>query len=172
MRKIIFVTLGFLFILGMLSLLSLLLPSKITITKSVGVNASSAEVHDYINNLRKWPEWFLPMEDSTMNIFYTEGDASVTIKDNKGKEIRLDKLASTPDTINVALRSPSATEVNYQFLLISQNEYNTQIVLNVNTYFKWYPWEKIKGVFLDKMSGPMYQKSMLQLEKRIEGRDS
>lgn len=170
MRKIIFITLGFLFILGMLSLLSLLLPSKITITKSVGVNASSAEVHDYINDLRKWPEWFLPMEDSTMNIIYTDGDASVTIKDTKGKEIRLDKLASTSDTINVALRSPAATEVNYQFLLIPQNEYNTQIVLNVNTYFKWYPWEKIKGVFLDKMSGPMYQKSMYQLEKAIDGR--
>lgn len=169
MRKIIFVTLGFVFILGMLALLSLLLPSKITITKSVGVNVPSAEVHEYVNDLRKWPEWFLPMEDSSMNITYTDGDASVTIRDNKGKEMKLEKMPSTIDTVNFALRTPSATRVFYQVILIPQNEYNTQIVFNVNTYFKWYPWEKIKGVFLDKMSGPMYQKSMYQLEKAIEG---
>lgn len=154
----------------MLSLLSLLLPSKITITKSVRINASSGEVHEYVNDLRKWPEWFLPMEDSSMTIIYADGDASVTIKDTKGKEMTLEKMPSTMDTINVALRTPSATRVFYQFILISKNDYNTQVVFNVNTYFKWYPWEKVRGVFLDKMSGPMYQKSMLQLEKKVEGR--
>ena len=170
MRKIIFVTIGFLVILGMLSLLSLLLPSKITITKSVGVNVPSAEVHEYIDDLRKWPEWFLPMEDSSLNISYTDGNASVTIKDNKGKEMKLEKMPSTMDTINIALRTPSPTEVNYQIILIPKNEYNTQIVFNVNTNFKWYPWEKMRGIFLDKMSGPMYQKSMYQLEKAVEAR--
>ena len=170
MRKIIFVTLGFIFILGMLSLLSLLLPSKITITKSVRVNAPLADVHKYMSDLRKWPEWFLPMEDSSMNITYTVIVASVTIRDIKGKEMTLEKMPSAIDTVNFALRTPSATQVFYQVILVPQTEYNTQIVFNVNTYFKWYPWEKIKGVFLDKMSGPMYQKSMYQLEKAIEGR--
>lgn len=170
MRKIIFIGLGFLFILGMLALLSLLLPSKITITKSVGVNVPSADVHEYMSNLRNWPEWFLPMEDSSMNITYGDGNLFVTIRDNKGKEMKLEKMPSTTDTINFALITPSATRVFYQVILIAQNEYNTQVVFNVNTYFKWYPWEKVKGIFLDKMSGPMYQKSMYQLEKAIESR--
>ena len=170
MRKILFVTIGFLFILGMLALLSLLLPSKITITKSVGVNAPTAEVHDYMSDLGNWPEWFLPMEDSSMNISYEDENSSVTIRDNKGKEMKLEKMPSATDTINIALITPSATRVFYQVILIAQNEYNTQIIFNVNTYFKWYPWEKVKGIFLDKMSGPMYQKSMYQLEKAIEAR--
>ena len=168
MRKIIFVTLGFVFILGMLALLSLLLPSKITITKSVRVNVPAAEVHEYLSDLHKWPEWFLPMEDSSMQITYSQNDAAVTIMDNNGKEMTLEKMPSATDTVNFALQTPSATRVFYQVILIPQNDYNTQIVFNVNTYFKWYPWEKIKGVFLDKMSGPMYQKSMYQLEKALE----
>ena len=171
MRKIIFITIGFLFILGMLSVLSLLLPSKVSVTKSVGINAPIAEVYKYVNDFQKWPEWFLPMEeDSSVQITYGSDNSSVTLKDAKGIELVFEKLPSTADTINIALNSKSSSDVFYQFMLISQNAENTQIVLNVNTYFKWYPWERIKGMFLDKMTGPMYQKSLLQLERKIEGR--
>jgi hypothetical protein len=170
MRKIIFVALGFIFILGMLSLLSLLLPSKISVTKSVGINAPSSEVYTYVNDFKKWPEWFLPMEDSSVHITYGEGNASVTLKDDKGIDLVLEKLPSTTDTIYVALKSKSSSDVVYQFILIPQNAENTQIIFNINTYFKWYPWEKIRGLFLDKMTGPMYQKSLYQLEKKVEGR--
>ena len=154
----------------MLSLLSLLLPSKVSVTKSVGINAPIDEVYNYVNDFQKWPEWFLPMEDSSVHITYGKENASMTLKDAKGVELFFEKIPSTADTINVALRSKSASDVFYQFILIPQNAENTQIVFNINTFFKWYPWEKIKGMFLDKMTGPMYQKSLLQLERKIEGR--
>ena len=152
----------------MLTLLSLLLPSKVSVTKSVGINAPYTEVYKYINNFQKWSEWFLPMEDSSVHITY--GDAFVTLQDTKGKIITFEKMPSTIDTLNIALKSKSSTHVFYQFLLIPQNAENTQLVFNINTDFNWYPWEKIKGMFLDKMTGPMYQKSLYQLEKKVEGR--
>lgn len=170
MRKLIFVAIGFLLILTMLSLLSLLLPSKISVTKSVGINAPISEVNTYVKDFKKWPEWFLPMEDSSLQITYDHNDSSVILKDTKGKEIIFEKLPSSTDTLNFALKSKSSADVFYQFILIPQNTENTQIVFNINTYFKWYPWEKIKGMFLDKMTGPMYQKSLFQLEKAVEKR--
>lgn len=155
----------------MLSLLSLLLPSKISVTKSIGINAPRADVYKYVNDFHKWPEWFLPMEkDSSVQITYKNDNSSVTLKDTKGVELVFKKIPSTADTINVALKSNSSADVFYQFILIPQNTENTQVVFNINTYFKWYPWEKIKGLFLDKMTGPMYQKSLYQLEKKVEGR--
>jgi hypothetical protein len=38
----------------------------------------------------------------------------------------------------------------------------------VNTYFKWYPWEKIKGIFLDKISGPQYESALVRLKEFAE----
>ena len=155
----------------MLSLLSLLLPSKVSVTKSVGINAPYSEVYTYVNDFQKWPEWFLPMEeDSSVQITYKNDHSSVTLKDAKGVELIFEKIPSTADTINIALKSKSSADVFYQFILIPQSAQKTQIVFNINTYFKWYPWERIKGMFLDKMTGPMYQKSLYQLEKKVEGR--
>ena len=29
--------------------------------------------------------------------------------------------------------------------------------LVVNTALSWYPWDRLKGVFMDKIAGPQYQ---------------
>ncbi|MEO6683067.1 MAG: SRPBCC family protein [Ginsengibacter sp.] len=171
MRKIIFFIISALFLIGLLFLLSMFLPSKTSVTKSIGINAPSSEVYKYVNDFQSWPEWFLPMQDSSVTISFDKEQETVTLTDLKQKKLIFEKLPSASDTINIALRSRSASEVFYQFILIPQNAQNTQLVLNVNTHFKWYPWEKIKGVFQDKMSGPMYQKSILQLEKAVEGKE-
>jgi hypothetical protein len=33
---------------------------------------------------------------------------------------------------------------------------------------KWYPWEKAKGIFLDKVSGPQYEAALANLKKAVE----
>ena len=156
----------FLFITG----LSLLLPAKMSLTKSIGIRATPAEVYQKLDDFKSWPAWFPPMEDSTLQIHYGASPASAFIKDDGGKELTLERLEAAGDTINIALRSKSASRVIYQFILIPQSPSNTQVVFNVNTTFKWYPWEKVKGVFSDKIAGPVYQKALIQLKALLENK--
>ena len=168
MRKGIVFVLSMVIIFLMIAGLSLLLPAKMSLTKSIGISAPAEEVYKKLEDFKSWPAWFPPMEDSSLKIVYSTSPATAIISDNSGKELTLKRLATTGDTINIALSSKSASGVTYQFILIKQSVSNTQVIFNINTTFKWYPWEKIKGVFSDKIAGPVYQKAVIQLKRSVE----
>jgi predicted PurR-regulated permease PerM len=159
-------------IIILIALAGLLLPSKVTITKSVLINAPSQKIKKQVNDFSNWKNWYPAFQDSTIivtnNILKRNTLQSVSLKDNNGKQIDLDLVVSSDDTIEVAVGSPSSTKVFYQFLLIPHLSGKTQFTLNVNTYFKWYPWEKIKGIFLDKISGPQYESALNKLKEFVE----
>ena len=93
---------------------------------------------------------------------------SVSLKDNKGKRLDLDLIESKPDTTVIAVESASSTKVNYQFILSANSNGQTLLIWNVNTFMGWYPWRKIKGIFLDKITGPQYQAALVNLKKSAE----
>ena len=159
-------------IIILIALAGLLLPSKITITKSVLINAPAERIRSQINDFNNWKNWYPAFKDSTIivtnNILKRNTLQSVSLKDDNGKQIDLDLIFSSDDTIEVAVGSPSSTKVFYQFLLIPHLSGKTQLTLNINTFFKWYPWEKIKGIFLDKISGPQYESALNKLKEVIE----
>ena len=154
-------------IITVLLLVALLLPSKITISKSVVINASEQKINPHVTDFYKWKEWFPVMQNEKVHLI-TNGPSEITLKDDLGKQISLKLLPSTIDTINVEVKSVSSTKVYYQFLLLPQKEGNTQLTLNVNTFFKWYPWEKLKGIMLDKTSGPQYDAALNNLKIAVE----
>ena len=168
MKKFLVFLAGLLFIFLVLAGLSLLLPSKVSLTKSIGIEASSGEVFQKLEDFRSWSRWFPPMQDSLLLIDYSMVPRRVLIKDNTGKELMLEKLSQTKDTINIAVISKTSSKIAYQFIIISKDSTNTQLVLNVNTRFKWYPWEKVKGVFSDKIAGHVYQRALYQLKRLLE----
>ena len=159
-------------IIILVALAGLLLPSKVTITKSVLINAPSQKIKNQVNDLDDWKNWYPAFQNNTIRVTTNTSKKnalqSISLKDNNGKEIDLDLIVSSNDTIEVAVESPSSAKVFYQFLLIPHLSGKTQLTLNVNTYFKWYPWEKIKGIFLDKISGPQYESALNKLKEFIE----
>ena len=86
----------------------------------------------------------------------------------KGKKIDFDLTYYSKNNLIVAFKSRSSTKIFYQFLLIPHLSGKMQLTLNVNAVFKWYPWEKIKGVFLDKISGPQYEAALSNLKTLVE----
>jgi predicted PurR-regulated permease PerM len=159
-------------IIILIALAGLLLPSKITITKSVLINAPAERIRSQINDFNNWKNWYPAFQNNTIsvtrNTLKKNSLQSVSLKDNNGKQIDLDLIVSSNDTIEVAVGSQSSTKVFYQFLLIPHLSGKTQLTLNVNTYFKWYLWEKIKGIFLDKISGPQYESALVRLKEFAE----
>jgi hypothetical protein len=155
-------------------LVSLLLPSKVTVSKSVLINTSKAQVHQQIDDFQNWKNWYPAFQAENINVISDSSKPgvinSVSLKDNKAKELKFDLIKSNADTIEIQIENQSSTKIDYQFILTPHSDGQTQLTWNVNTTMQWYPWEKAKGIFLDKVSGPQYEAALFNLKKNIENK--
>jgi hypothetical protein len=153
-------------------LISLLLPSKVTVTKSVAINASPERVSNQIMNFKNWENWYPAFKDENITVTRNSDNkkalSSVTLKDKNGKTINLNLIDSTKNSILIQLESSSATKVNYQFILAQKINNQTQLTWNININLGWLPWKKIEGILLDKFSGNQYETALDNLRKAAE----
>lgn len=153
-------------------LISLLLPSKVTVSKSVDINASKEAVFNQIVNFEEWKNWYPAFKDENISIIKNPPAAntlaSVTLKDTNGKSVTLLLVDTSEQTINIDLQSASSTKVNYQFILTPKVNNQTLLTWNVNTNLGWLPWKKIEGILLDKFSGDQYETALENLKKTAE----
>jgi len=167
---------GFVFsliiIIVVFGLLTLLLPAKVTVAKSVLINAPAEAVRNEIVDFRNWKNWYPAFEDDKMQMHIDSSKSgkapSLTLKDGKGKEMLFYFTETKKDTIQINVSSSTSGKVNYQFILTPHADAQTQITWNVNLFMKWYPWEKIKGIFLDKVSGPQFEFSLNKMKTFLE----
>ena len=155
-----------------IGLLSLLLPSKVSLAKSVEINTTPGKIRDQILNFDQWKNWYPAFKDENITVIKNPPANnilnSVTLKDKQGKNITLNLIDSNQNIIDIQVKSSSSTKVDYQFILIPKT--NNQILLtwNINTDLGWYPWKRIQGIFLDKFSGDQYEAALSNLKKAAE----
>ena len=153
-------------------LISFLLPSKVTVAKSVEINASQESVREQIVDFKNWENWYPAFKDENITIIKNSSGkdnlASVTLKDKNGKMINLNLIDSTQNTIDIQIQSLSSTKVNYQFILTPKTNNQIQLTWNVNINLGWLPWKKIEGILMDKFSGPQYEAALDNLRKAAE----
>jgi carbon monoxide dehydrogenase subunit G len=153
-------------------LISFLLPSKVTVAKSVEINASQENVSSQITNFKNWENWYPAFKDENITVIKNSSEkdnlASVTLKDKNGKMVNLNLIDSSQNTIDIQLQSSSSTKVNYQFILTPKTNNQTQLTWNVNINLGWQPWKKIEGILLDKFSGDQYETALDNLRKAAE----
>lgn len=163
-----------LILLLLFSLLALLLPSKVTVTKSVLINAPKEAVRSEIVDFNNWIHWYPQLQgdnvyikiDSPKNDVYQ----SLTLKNKKEKVFTYHFTKIKNDSIWISASSSSSVKVNFQFILTPHSNNATQLSWNVNSQMKWYPWEKIKGIFLDKVLGSQFEYSLQQIKKYVENK--
>jgi len=73
-----------------------------------------------------------------------------------------------PENIDIFLFAKDKNNITWQFILSVKSTGQTQLIWNVNTIFPWYPWKKIAGIFLDKVTGSQYQEILQNLKKTVE----
>ena len=165
--------LSILVIFAIIFLLSLLLPYKVTVAKSVLINAPKTLVHKQVDDFKNWKNWYPAFQAENVDITANSPKPgiikSVSVKD-KEKELQFDLIRLEPNIIDIKLNNQSSAKVDYHFIFSTHSDGKTQITWNVNTAMKWYPWEKAKGIFLDKVSGPQYEAALANLKKAVENK--
>ncbi|MEO6949930.1 MAG: SRPBCC family protein [Ginsengibacter sp.] len=167
MRSLIIFFISLIAFFLVMAVIGLLLPSKVRVTKYILIKASKEKVISQVEHFTNWQNWYPPMEDKSVTMVETDENNGL-LKDSSGREISLRMNKSGSDSINVIFESISSSEIEYQFVFLPRNADSTQVTLNVNTTFKWYPWQKLKGIVIDKITGPIYEETLRNLKTVVE----
>lgn len=167
---------GFVFvIIGlaiMVTIVSLLMPSKVMTVRSVVIHADEILIAKEVTDLKRWKDWHpvFVHDSNTINISNPSSgvNAAATWTTN-GKENKFIITEAEASHIKASLMRQGENDmVN----VISINPVNDSTALQVEwrvlTTLKWYPWEKFYGIFIDKLTGPGYELALNNLRDFVE----
>ncbi len=159
-----------------ITLFSLLMPSKVMTVRTVIIHASADHVFGNISDLKKWKNWHpVFMQDST-TMHYSEPSSGVHAFAEWTSNNKLNKLLIThqlKDQLKATLMRAGENDAeNIISVTALKDSNNVQAEWRVLTKLKWYPWEKFSGIFIDKMTGPGYEAALNNLKELIENGSS
>lgn len=168
-KGVLFVLVG-LFI--MVTLISLLIPSRVVVTRAVPVTGDSLKIFDEVSDLKKWKDWQPVFQADSANIRYstvTDNINSSAEWETNGKKNRVVITEKKYPVVKLALQREGENEVeNIISLMPVQEQGNMQVQWTSVTKLKWYPWEKFGGIFLEKITGPGYEAALKSLKDYLE----
>lgn len=167
---------GFLFaITGLfvvITLFSLIIPSRVITTKAVPVHASSAVILQTIKDFNQWKLWNPVFKADSNNVIISNPPVgkSAFVKWKTGSATNTITITEEFGTgIRFTLSRPGENIVeNTLKVLPLQDSSGYQVEWSALTKLKWYPWEKFAGIFVGDITGPGYEAALLSLQNYIE----
>lgn len=151
-----------------LTVLSLLLPSDLRVTRVIDVAASRRRLDSAVGDFRTWREWNeFVTQTSLTNVRYSAPAAGA------GAYLRADQLTITErrmDSAGVLLTwdLTGGKRFNGGFQFLSLNPDSLTVQWWFDFHFRWYPWERL-GVFVyDRKLGPEMEESLKGLKRFVE----
>ena len=148
-----------------LLLFSFLLPSKISVSKSVLVHASHSRVMAALLHIEDWKNWNPILQDSAVKYSISSPRQVEWVStDGVPNAIQLEQFAQ--DSISVIISSKNKQVFLSGFTVVShqQDSLLTKVEWWINEDIKWYPWEKFYGLFSESFR-ETYMDNNLQLFK-------
>lgn len=150
----------------MLTAIGLLMPSSVTVLRSIEIQAPVDSVKYYTNDPAHWRYWIngadtafykqLTVNTTDKNSKIVLGTFTITVLNNDPKYITTlwqgQALREQLNRIDLYPNASGATGVNWSF----------QQPLN------WYPWERLGGMLYDKVFGPSMEASLAKLKQVCE----
>jgi len=156
-----------------ITLLSLLIPSKIKVSRATVINASANKIAAEIKDLKNWKNWQpLFKSDSAIITFSTPSNTSHAYCDitynNKVTHLQVTNIDSS--SIQFLLTAPGEDVIENEIAITPVVDGQVQVEWKALTILPWYPWEKFYGIFIDKLTGSGYENSLQGLKNYIESK--
>ncbi|MDQ6763327.1 MAG: hypothetical protein M3015_11975, partial [Bacteroidota bacterium] len=104
MRQIKFFITGIVLLLFVFTAFTLFLPSKVTVSKSIRIDAPDSMVFAQLNNFNNWKNWFPAFRDSNVIVTISSyQNHFAELRDNSGRIMLFKILSVAKDTVNVGL---------------------------------------------------------------------
>jgi uncharacterized protein YxjI len=150
----------------MITLLSLLIPSNIKVSRTVIINDTTGKIIAQVKDIKNWGNWhpIFACKDATIN--YLNNGCDIVYNN---KTTHLVSQSATTKSVKFLLKSDNENDIANEILIIPIEHQNAmQVEWQANVKLHWYPWEKFYGIFIDKLTGPGYEAALNGLKKFIE----
>lgn len=175
MKMIKKIGIALLVIIGLIIVVSLFLPSKIKVERSISINAPTEIIFEQINTLKNWNNWspWYKLDTAVVQTYFggEKGKGAGYTWDSKNSDVGTGKLTiveSAPyDSIITALDFMEQGTAFGGFNFKKKGE-ATVVTWYMNSDMGWNPIGKIFGLFMDGMLGPDFEKGLVDIKKVSE----
>jgi hypothetical protein len=139
---------------SMFTLIGLLFPSNIRSVNAVVIHKKKEMILKELKSTSNWVKWypfFQPLMDG--HIDHAEKDSTVFLNDKK--EMLLYNKKASADTLSFFIRYSNGTITEHSIVVldVSGDSNQVQVIWNEKEKLKWYPWDRFRGLVLEKVKG-------------------
>jgi len=170
MRWIKLIITGVIGLFIVVTLISLLIPSEIKVSRAVIIHAGIDKISEQVEYIQNWKNWH-PMFFNSVLLNPLEVDGKIVSCDIIRDEnvIHFQVIKSDSSHINFLVHSNDQHAIENEILLVPVTEKNAIMVeWRILTRLHWYPWEKFYGIFIDRLTGAGYEKALNNLKDFVE----
>ena len=151
------------------TLFSLLIPSRVQVVRTVLINSTtSSKVAGQLNEFNQWKNWHPIFTVDSAVISETDNAAVYKIL-HRGKELFITKQFSDSAAVKFLLQSKGENELSNEIHFITLPAQDVvQVSWVATTHLHWYPWEKFYAIFIDKLTGSGYEQALNGLKNYLE----
>ena len=157
-----------------ITLFSLLIPSRVMVSRGVVVNnASAGGAYRQVAGFENWKNWHPIFTVDSAKIYrhlpVIAGKNSGYLIKHRGRDVKVKLISADTTSVKFLLQADGENDINNDIVLTALPAQNAvQVEWRSITKLHWYPWEKFYGIFIDKLTGPGYEAALNGLKDYME----
>ena len=164
----------------MLTIIGLVIPSSVKISRGIIVNADSIKIYNQLSDVKEWGQWMPWVTADEGSIVQTSPVTNGPGAFFKWKGLNLKNsgtitlLTLSPNLITAKyeLKDMNKSEGGFRIRTLPNNLLQCEVQWFMEYKLKWYPWERFYGIFLDHIIGPAFDKGLQELKNYVEKTES
>ena len=161
--KLAVISLVFFFLL--FTLISLFIPSRVRVTREVGINATHEKVSQLLGEPVNWKSWF-PVRKSVTDITSENGEVVGIIHDSTQQIVMTEKNDSTV-LVSFTGKKGRSAEMGW-YIINRPGSPGITVQWWMDFRLRWYPWEKFSSLIFEKQYGTFLELGLERLKKLAE----
>jgi len=168
MRLVKLVLICIVVLFGVTTIVFILFPSQIRVSRVITVAASKIRIAQTINDFSTWDKWNQFIRGPGLTNKSISSPSNGVGAFINADQARITNSGTSRDSIRTRWQQPNGKGFYSSFNLVQQEGNKVVIQWYFDFQSKWYPWEKLGAMFYDKQMGPLMEESLINLKHLVE----
>lgn len=149
------------------TIIGLLMPGDIVVSRTVNINAPADTVMNYAGDLLRWKQWIEGADSAELKLL-SKNSSGAGAKMRMGTyEVSI--TSSGKDSVNVLWKGDNSDPMTSTLYVAGDTTKHTSFVnWSFTQHIPWYPWERLSSIMNDKIIGTPMELSLNNLKKVAE----
>jgi hypothetical protein len=165
MRIIRLVIVSIISLLLIITIISLFIPSRVSVSRAVQINTSKERLMKQLSEPVNWKNWY-PGADSS-DYFYEDGVIEGLVL-NKDKHHYIIISEKKNDEVIATYILPRKKIVTGWQVVPAADSNSVTVRWYMDFHLRWYPWEKFSSFVFERIYNPQLEKGLNNLKAMLE----